>query len=136
MRWLRTPAICLFLIAGFAVIRFHVYPTPEEMPLLPPLPRFEPPTGPMTSVKGSVMLAGGGSIPDSVYAAFLKLAGGSNAELVFVPTGWDWGNEGQAERALEAWRKRGFARVTILHTHFRSEANDRNRQIETPCGGW
>lgn len=124
MHRLRTPGICMFLIAGFAVLRFYAFPTPEEAPLLPPPPHFEPPTGPMAPLPGSLMLAGGGSIPDSVYEAFLKLAGGDKAELVFVPTGWDWGSDGQAERALEAWRKRGFARVSIVHTHFHSDAND------------
>ncbi len=78
----------------------------------------------MTPIKGSVMLVGGGSLPDSVFDAFLTLAGGPEAKLVFVPTGWDWGNEGQAERAIEIWRKRGFKHVAILHTNFRSEAND------------
>jgi cyanophycinase len=124
MRWLRTPCICALLIAGFAILRFYVFPTPEEMPLVPVPPRFDPPTKPMTPLNGSVMLAGGGNMPDSVYDAFLKLAGGAKAELVYVPTGWDWGKEGQAERAIEAWHKRGFARVAILHTHFHSEAND------------
>ena len=47
---------------------------------------FAPPVEPAQKIHGALVLAGGGSLPDSVYDAFLKLAGGADARLVIIPT--------------------------------------------------
>src|ERR1700720_3086351 len=49
-------------------------------------PFLPPPKEPVQEIRGTLVIVGGGSIPDSVYDAFLKAAGGPKARLVIIPT--------------------------------------------------
>ncbi|MGE0128646.1 MAG: cyanophycinase [Blastocatellales bacterium] len=72
--------------------------------------------------KGSLVIVGGGRIPQSISERFIALAGGPNANIVFIPTAAD-------DQALnrrtggESPRLFGLKNVTVLHTRDRNEAN-------------
>ncbi|MFT5683040.1 MAG: cyanophycinase [Myxococcota bacterium] len=69
---------------------------------------------------GTLLLAGGGALPGTIYDEFIDLAGGLSADIVIIPTaaaapgkpGWD--------APLKA---RGATSVTVLHTTDRDEAS-------------
>ncbi|HSK08705.1 MAG TPA: cyanophycinase [Vicinamibacterales bacterium] len=74
--------------------------------------------------KGTLVIVGGGSLDGSGIAErFIELAGGAGARLVVVPTaGGNRAADGtvrvyKEEQVTAAWRKRGVANVTMLHTH-------------------
>ncbi len=77
---------------------------------------FSPPTEPAQKIHGALVLAGGGSLPESVYDTFLKLAGGSDARLVIIPTAGGANTAPDTDKYLDFWKKRGPASVTLLHT--------------------
>ncbi len=88
---------------------------PEAKPGLP----YIAPEG----VAGTVVLAGGGGLPDDVRDAFIQLAGGDRGKLVVVPTASGKADDDAASFA-EPWGKAGFSKVTVLHTRDRKKADD------------
>jgi len=66
--------------------------------------------------KGAVVACGGGVLGPDVMTRFIKLAGGPDAPIVFIPTAN--GENPQPANQLEAniLRKSGAKNVTILHT--------------------
>src|SRR5438105_9450842 len=85
---------------------------------------WPPPHGPAPVIQGALVIAGGGSMPDSVYDAFLKLAGGPKARLVIIPTASASADRLDVDKYLESWKKRGAASVSFLHTRSRAKADD------------
>ena len=85
------------------------------------LPR--PPKEPPQALAGSLVIAGGGPLPDSVIESFIKLAGGPNSRIVLIPTA-----SASADRdttsLVELWKKRGAGSVSVLHTRSKEKAND------------
>ncbi|MFY9341022.1 MAG: cyanophycinase [Planctomycetota bacterium] len=78
-------------------------------------------------VPGTRIIAGGGTLPDGVYARFLELAGGKDqARIVVIPTASANADteEGRA-RTLQRWRDAhpGF-HFELLHTRDRATAMD------------
>jgi cyanophycinase len=76
-------------------------------------------TGPK---KGSLVIVGGGRIPQSISEKFIALAGGPDANFVFIPTA----AEDQAlnrQTGDESPKLFGLKNVTVLHTRDRNEAN-------------
>jgi len=75
-------------------------------------------TGPK---KGSLVIVGGGRIPLSIREKFIALAGGPDANFVYIPTAI----EDSALKLVAAdlpWIF-GMKNVTVLHTRDRNEAN-------------
>lgn len=75
-------------------------------------------TGPK---KGSLVIVGGGKIPHSIREKFIALAGGTDANFVYIPTAAE-------DRTInlggdESPRLFGLKNVTVLHTRDRAEAN-------------
>jgi cyanophycinase len=71
--------------------------------------------------KGSLVIVGGGRIPQSIREKFIALAGGPGANFVYIPTAAE-------DRMLnlggdESPRLFGLKNVTALHTRDRKEAN-------------
>lgn len=73
--------------------------------------------------KGTLLIAGGNVRNPAIYAKFIQLAGGADANFVIVPTAggnknpdgsWRVYNE---ETVVAPWKKRGLKNVTMLHTH-------------------
>lgn len=87
-------------------------------------PFLNPPEIASQQGSGSLVLSGGGRIPDAVRAEFLKLAGGEKTRLVVIPTGsetFDDTDERADHRRL--WESYHPASLDILHTRSRDVAN-------------
>jgi cyanophycinase len=73
--------------------------------------------------KGSLVICGGGHLPEAVKDRFVELAGGTQARIVVIPTASSLAESPAVETCANLWRERG-ARVTVLHTRSRHVAND------------
>lgn len=87
-------------------------------------PKIAPPDKAATPIAGTLVIVGGGKMPDSVINAFVKAAGGMKADLVVIPTASVSADKETAEKTIELWQKRGIGSVKILHTRSREKAND------------
>ncbi len=75
-------------------------------------------------VKGSLVIVGGGEMPDSVRDRFMELAGGKAAKLVVIPTASEYADKPEeAEYFLKSWRKYEPAGLKLLHTRSRETAD-------------
>jgi cyanophycinase len=86
----------------------------------PAIERIDP-----DGITGSLVICGGGALPDSVRDKFIELAGGKRARLVIIPTGS--GDDTLDEDGREVagiWKSREPAAITIVHTRSPEEAND------------
>jgi cyanophycinase len=73
--------------------------------------------------KGTLMIVGGGGKSDSIFAAFIKLAGGLNAPIVVIPTADGNEKHDQNSGGAGTFRKLGATNVTVLHTYDKNVAN-------------
>ncbi len=90
--------------------------------------------------QGALVICGGGGLPESVRQEFLRLAGGSKAKIVVIPTasGDADGPASVRDEFLEPWTKRGVASATLLHTRSRARADESTfaRPLEEATGVW
>ncbi len=88
---------------------------------------------------GTLLIVGGGGMPDGLMQRFVELAGGAEAaRLVYVPCAED---EEIAERQTTVlqWRKMGVERATTFHTKDRRKANEDDeflRPLKDATGIW
>ena len=75
-------------------------------------------------IKGALVIAGGGKLPDSILDRFMKLAGGEKAHLVIVPTASARADQDEVGSLLANWKERKPASLTLLHTRDRNKASD------------
>jgi cyanophycinase len=77
--------------------------------------------------KGSLLVGGGGRLPDAVYRRFVELAGGKAGRLVLIPTASEddsWlNNKEEVTAYVDDWKDEGIDSVTILHTRERGQAD-------------
>lgn len=105
------PALLLLLVAPFA--------NPGE-PAGAAAERIDP-----AGIGGTLVLCGGGALPESVREEFVKRAGESAARLVIIPTASEPGEEeADAAQVAAIWKRHGIGTITTLHTRQRDEAND------------
>jgi cyanophycinase len=72
--------------------------------------------------RGSLVIVGGGRIPKSISDKFIALAGGPDANFVYIPTAAD--DQALSRQAdAESPKLFGLKNVTVLHTRDRNEAN-------------
>jgi cyanophycinase len=85
-----------------------------------------PATGkePYAEVRGSLVLVGGGKLPDAARDRFFELAGGMRAKIVVIPTASGDADGPDAEKALEPWKSLKSASVVVLHTRDKKKADD------------
>ena len=73
---------------------------------------------------GSLVIVGGGQIPDGIRDKFMALAGGKAARLVVIPTASTYADRKEDEEGyLVSWRKYSPASLTLLHTRSRAQAD-------------
>lgn len=74
---------------------------------------------------GTLLICGGGRVPESIRDRFVELAGGGKAKIVVIPTaaGLDADKPEMAER-LDKWKSRGVASARLFHTRDRRQSND------------
>src|SRR5262249_43987836 len=72
--------------------------------------------------RGSLVIVGGGRIPPSISGKFIALAGGPDANFVYIPTA---GEDQTLNRQTgdESPKLFGLKNITVLHTRDRNEAN-------------
>ncbi|MCH7533764.1 MAG: cyanophycinase [Gemmatimonadetes bacterium] len=72
---------------------------------------------------GAIIAAGGGVLDASIYERFVKLAGGSDAKIVLIPTAGARYGSHDGWTAIEELHKAGAEQLEVLHTRSRSVAN-------------
>lgn len=73
---------------------------------------------------GSLMICGGGLIPDPIRDRFVELAGGRHARIVVIPTASPSAERANPEDGLTVWKARKPEWVYSLHTRSRQLADD------------
>jgi cyanophycinase len=89
--------------------------------------------------KGSLVIVGGGRLPDSIINAFVDLGGGKSGAFVIIPTaGEDIIKYDQAWADKQFLTKAGVSRVSVLHTRDRKEADTSKfvEPLKTAGGVW
>jgi len=74
--------------------------------------------------KGSLVIVGGGGMPDAVRERFLELGGGPQAHLVVIPTASDKADHPELLKNWPFWKSQKVASVELLHTRDRKQADD------------
>jgi cyanophycinase len=97
-----------------------------------------PPVSLALPLPGSLVICGGGDVPDSVMLRFIELAGGSAARLVFIPTAAEGADSDEQDEDLEFFRAQPLASLAVLHTRDRrrADAPDFLEPLKTATGVW
>jgi len=74
--------------------------------------------------RGTLVICGGGALPEPIHARFLELAGGRAARIVVIPTASPTADRPGTSRALDLWKRLGAGTVTLLHTRSPKRANE------------
>jgi cyanophycinase len=90
------------------------------------------------SNQGSLVICGGGRTPDAACDEFVRLAGGSKARLVLIPSAYPYDSMDRIQRRFSSWRKYRVASFDFLDAHSREEANSAKflRPLEQATGVW
>ena len=78
---------------------------------------------PTASVAGSLVIAGGGPLPESIIDRYFELAGGEKARIVVITTASIMAGTPEAEIRYARWLDRQPASLKFLHTRDRIAAN-------------
>jgi cyanophycinase len=83
-------------------------------PARPPLPLVE---------NGTLLIAGGGGLPEGLMDRFIELAGGRQARLVYIPCTRRERISDRQRQFVELWKEREVASADVVHTKDRRRAN-------------
>src|SRR5262245_16015772 len=80
-------------------------------------------------IRGTLVIAGGGDLPEAVARRFVREARGRRTRIVVIPTASatadeDAADPAKAERHLSLWKSLNVGDVKLLHTRSRETAND------------
>lgn len=88
---------------------------------------------------GTLLIVGGGSMPEGLMQRFVDLAGGSEtARLVYIPCAEE-DQVSEQQPTIWQWHKMGVKHATVLHTKDRRQANEDQHFLEplkTATGIW
>lgn len=86
--------------------------------------------------KGNLVIVGGGLVGPEIVDRFIALAGGKDAEFVWIPTAAD--GDPKVDPATTFLAKAGVKHITVLHTRDRSVADTEDfvRPLRTARGVW
>ncbi|MEM9671879.1 MAG: cyanophycinase [Bacteroidota bacterium] len=73
--------------------------------------------------KGSLVIAGGGKLGESIINRFIELAGGTDAPIIIIPTALGAKSYDKNYGGTKAFRDAGATNITVLHTDDQVEAN-------------
>jgi len=115
----RTWWFCLLVVVGVVAIGDlgTMLVRLQSLPLSTPAPDL-PSTG------GSLLIHGGGRVPDAVRQQFCDLAGGPQARIVVIPARYVPPGDETYDRYLVPWRRFGPASVDILSAFGRAAAEE------------
>ena len=74
-------------------------------------------------VPGTLLLCGGGTLPQPIFDEFLERAGGDAARVVVIPTASKNAEKLDPDTIQALWKDRGAPLVSVLHTRSRDEAD-------------
>jgi cyanophycinase len=105
---------------------------------MPPTPCASENTEPARPVRGSLVICGGGKLPEPVLNRFLELAGGPQARIVVIPTASALADTPEGEQKLAFWREAKVTTLDVLHTRSRAQASDPKfvKPLEQATGVW
>jgi len=75
--------------------------------------------------KGSLIIIGGGEIPDTIYNLFAKKVGGKDQSIIYIPTATkdeSWIQAGEHLKKFISW---GFTNLKTVHTRSKEKANEK-----------
>lgn len=79
---------------------------------------------------GTLLIVGGGGMPDGMLDQFVELAGGDEARLVYIPCTERESINPREGRIVELWKSRGVAAADVVHTKDRTQANEDEAFLE------
>jgi len=87
--------------------------------------------------KGALVIVGGGNVGPEIWAEFIKLAGGSNASIIYVPTAGE-DDAISNDRTVKKLKDLGVKTVITLHTRDPKVANTEQfaQPIRSATGVW
>jgi cyanophycinase len=87
---------------------------------------------------GTLVIVGGGGMPNTIRDRFLELAGGKKARLVIIPTASYKADRPELLKSWGYWKAQEVASVTLLHTRDRKQANDPKfvKPLTEATGAW
>lgn len=71
---------------------------------------------------GSLVICGGGRLPEEVYEEFVRLAGGKQARLVLIPSAYPFSSTAAMRSRYSGWRTYRTASLDYLDAKTRAEA--------------
>jgi cyanophycinase len=124
-RWSRIVVLPLVslgppFLAWFACVLLGLLPASVAEPKIEEMP----PHSVTANYAGSLVIVGGGGLPDVIRDRFLKLAGGKKGRLVVIPTASEEADDTRIDRIYSYWERMGFGSVKMLHTRNPKRAND------------
>ena len=72
---------------------------------------------------GTLIIVGGGGMPQVIFDRFFEAAGGKDAKLVVVPTAGSEASYDETSRSVKMFQKAGATDVHLLHTRDPKEAD-------------
>ena len=103
------------------------------------LPAFPPETpGDPVVENGTLVIVGGGGMPENLMNELVEMAGGKEANMVYVPCSERDSITGP-QRTVEYWKKLGVKSATFIHTKDRNKANSDKeflKPLENATGIW
>lgn len=93
---------------------------------------------PAAPIPGTLLICGGGSLPDSLIDQFFELAGGKNARIVLITTATSYAGTPELAARYASWRTRPHASFDFFHARTREEANspDYCQALAAATGIW
>ncbi len=79
---------------------------------------------------GTLLIVGGGGMPDGMSEQFIELAGGEDARLVYIPCTERDNISPRESRIVEFWKSQGVAAADVVHTKDRIRANEDEEFLE------
>lgn len=88
--------------------------------------------------RGTILMCGGGKLPDSLLDRFCELSDNKNSRLVLVPTASERSDTGDYSPWLELWKQRGWRDVQIVHADHQKTSRhaDFGKQIDQASAVW
>ena len=80
--------------------------------------------------KGTLLIVGGGGLPNGMMEQFIELAGGKQARLVYIPCTERAEINQRDQGLIEVWKKAGVASADVVHTKDRNRANNDEAFLE------
>jgi cyanophycinase len=87
---------------------------------------------------GTLMVCGGGSLPDEVYDEFVKLAGGDKAKIILIPSAYPYDSLASLQFRFSGWLGYTTASFDFLHASTREQADSDEfaKPLEEATGVW